>query len=62
MTRKNPRRISARFQKILAVWLDTQSTMRYGSRPSQIRAAAKLMQRSGRVPAPVMAALKGASR
>lgn len=50
MKRHNPRRTSATVQIILTNWLNTRSVMRIRSRPAQIRAAAKKMQRAGLLP------------
>lgn len=57
MRRVNARRPSAKLQTILTNWLSTRSSMRHESRPSQIRAAAKKMQRSGAIPMEVARAL-----
>lgn len=57
MIRVNARRPSAKLQAILVGWLNSRSSMRHQSRPSQIRAAAKQMQRSGSIPMEVARAL-----
>lgn len=53
-----PKRDAAAMQMIIFNYLNTHSSMRTYARPSQIRAAAKQMQRSGNIPVYVAAALR----
>jgi len=47
-----------RLEQIVFNYLETASSMRYGSTHAQLRAAAKKICNSGRFPAPVVEAIK----